>query len=95
METVKTKLIHDRKSATPQYRGAMDGLVKIVRAEGFSGIYKCVLSLPPFPLRFRSTVLIRQLPMMCVFCACCRGVAATTLRQGPIAACFCPRLSLI
>jgi len=40
METVKTKIIDDKRSANPQYKGAMDGVVKIIRAEGFGGIYR-------------------------------------------------------
>jgi solute carrier family 25 citrate transporter 1 len=42
METVKTKLIDDRKSANPQFKGSMDGVMKIVRKEGFLGIYRGV-----------------------------------------------------
>jgi len=41
METIKVKFIHDWViSPTPQYKGFVHGVVKIVQQQGFSGIYK-------------------------------------------------------
>jgi len=40
METIKVKFIHDQTSANPKYRGFGHGVVSIVRAEGFRGIYQ-------------------------------------------------------
>jgi solute carrier family 25 citrate transporter 1 len=42
METIKTKIIHDRKSANPQFKGSLDGVMKIVKKEGLGGIYRGV-----------------------------------------------------
>lgn len=42
METVKVKFINDQRSAKPQFRGFVHGVTTIVRAEGFSGVYKGV-----------------------------------------------------
>lgn len=42
-ETIKTKLIHDRNSPTPKYRGLIHGTRTIVKAEGFMGIYQGVV----------------------------------------------------
>ncbi|KAF8976732.1 hypothetical protein BGZ46_008025 [Entomortierella lignicola] len=42
-ETIKTKLIHDGNSPTPQYRGLVHGVKSIVKAEGFGGIYRGVV----------------------------------------------------
>ena len=41
-ETLKTKLIHDRFQEKPQFKGLFDGVYKIVKAQGFSGIYRGV-----------------------------------------------------
>lgn len=43
METIKTKLIHDQNSATPQYRGLIHGVATMVRTEGIGAIYKGVV----------------------------------------------------
>lgn len=40
METIKVKLIHDQMQPNPKYRGLVDGVSKIVKTEGISGIYK-------------------------------------------------------
>lgn len=37
------KLIHDRLLEKPKYNGMIDGIKKIVIAEGLSGIYKGTL----------------------------------------------------
>jgi len=39
-ETLKTKLIHDKLSDNPKYRGLFHGVATIWKAHGFSGIYK-------------------------------------------------------
>lgn len=39
-ETIKTKLIHDQNQPVPKYRGLINGVKEIVKAEGFSGIYR-------------------------------------------------------
>ena len=39
-ETIKVKLIHDILSEKPKYRGVFDGIYKISKETGFSGIYK-------------------------------------------------------
>lgn len=39
-ETLKTKLIHDKLSANPQYKSLLDGISKIVKAQGLGGLYK-------------------------------------------------------
>jgi len=44
METIKTKIIHDRRSANPQFKGSMDGVMKIIRKEGLGGIYRGVVA---------------------------------------------------
>ncbi|KAI9261538.1 mitochondrial carrier domain-containing protein [Phascolomyces articulosus] len=41
-ETIKTKLIHDRNSQTPKYKGLVHGTKTILQEEGFSGIYRGV-----------------------------------------------------
>lgn len=40
METVKVKFIHDQQSANPRFKGFYHGVREIIRAEGFSGVYK-------------------------------------------------------
>ncbi|KAK3825013.1 MAG: citrate transporter [Benniella sp.] len=42
-ETIKTKLIHDKNSPNPQYRGLVHGVKSIVKAEGLGGIYRGVI----------------------------------------------------
>ncbi|KAI3647734.1 hypothetical protein MP228_007955 [Amoeboaphelidium protococcarum] len=42
-ETIKTKLINDRNTAEPKYRGLVHGVKTIVREEGFIGIYQGVM----------------------------------------------------
>ena len=42
-ETLKTKLIHDRFQEKPQFKGLFDGVYKIVKSHGFSGIYRGVI----------------------------------------------------
>ena len=39
-ETLKTKLIHDKLSAKPQYRNLVHGIYKIVQTNGIGGIYR-------------------------------------------------------
>lgn len=39
-ETLKTKLVHDKLSETPKYRGLFHGIYTIASAQGFWGIYK-------------------------------------------------------
>ncbi|CAD8159214.1 unnamed protein product [Paramecium octaurelia] len=39
-ETLKVKLIHDKLSTTPKYRGMIHGIGSIVNEMGLSGIYK-------------------------------------------------------
>lgn len=58
METIKTKLIHDRISGSNKYRGLFHGISEIVREKGFSGIYK---GLGPTVLRQGSNQGIRFL----------------------------------
>ncbi|KAG0167409.1 hypothetical protein DFQ28_006907 [Apophysomyces sp. BC1034] len=41
-ETIKTKLIHDKTSATPKYHGLVHGTKLIIKEEGFAGIYRGV-----------------------------------------------------
>ncbi|KAI9493426.1 mitochondrial carrier domain-containing protein [Zychaea mexicana] len=41
-ETIKTKLIHDKNSQTPRYKGLVHGTSTIIKEEGFSGIYRGV-----------------------------------------------------
>ena len=40
METIKTKLIHDRIGGHNKYRGLFHGISSIVREKGLGGIYK-------------------------------------------------------
>lgn len=40
METIKTKLIHDKISGANNYRGLFHGISTIVKDKGFGGIYK-------------------------------------------------------
>ncbi|XP_017770279.1 PREDICTED: putative tricarboxylate transport protein, mitochondrial [Nicrophorus vespilloides] len=40
METVKVKFINDQRLAKPQFKGFFHGVVTIVKAEGFGGVYK-------------------------------------------------------
>jgi solute carrier family 25 citrate transporter 1 len=40
METIKTKLIHDRISGQNKYRGLFHGISEIVKEKGLGGIYK-------------------------------------------------------
>jgi len=42
METIKTKIIDDKKSANPQFRGTFDAMKKIVKTQGMGGLYKGV-----------------------------------------------------
>lgn len=39
-ETLKTKLIHDKLSANPQYKNLFQGIYKIVQTQGLGGMYK-------------------------------------------------------
>jgi solute carrier family 25 citrate transporter 1 len=39
-ETIKTKLIHDRNSASPKYKGLVHGTKMIVAEEGLGGVYR-------------------------------------------------------
>ena len=39
METIKTKLIHDRISGSNKYNGLFHGISSIVKEKGFGGIY--------------------------------------------------------
>ncbi|KAM3581311.1 hypothetical protein VKS41_006136 [Umbelopsis sp. WA50703] len=39
-ETIKTKLIHDRNSQHPQYRGLIHGTTTIIKNEGIGGVYR-------------------------------------------------------
>ncbi|KAI8078950.1 mitochondrial carrier domain-containing protein [Gilbertella persicaria] len=41
-ETIKTKLIHDRNSAAPKYKGLVHGTKSIIAQEGLGGIYRGV-----------------------------------------------------
>lgn len=58
METIKTKLIHDRIDGANRYRGLFHGISTIVGEKGFSGIYK---GLVPTILRQGSNQMIRFL----------------------------------
>jgi len=40
METIKVKFIHDQTSANPKYKGFFNGVVQIVKEQGFRGIYQ-------------------------------------------------------
>jgi solute carrier family 25 citrate transporter 1 len=40
METVKTKLIHDKVAGTGKYNGLIGGVTTIVKLEGFGGLYR-------------------------------------------------------
>ncbi len=42
-ETLKTKLIHDKLSQTPKYRGLFHGVYTIFTTQGFGGVYKGAL----------------------------------------------------
>ena len=42
-ETLKTKLIHDKLSSNPKYKGLFHGIRSIVATHGFGGIYKGVI----------------------------------------------------
>ncbi|CEG79059.1 Putative Genomic scaffold, msy_sf_12 [Rhizopus microsporus] len=39
-ETIKTKMIHDKNSASPRYKGLVHGIRLIVAEEGIGGIYR-------------------------------------------------------
>ncbi|KAI9030672.1 mitochondrial carrier domain-containing protein [Phycomyces nitens] len=41
-ETIKTKLIHDKNSQTPKYKGLVHGTRLIIKEEGLQGIYRGV-----------------------------------------------------
>ena len=56
METIKTKLIHDRISGSNKYRGLFHGISEIVREKGLGGIYKGLI---PTVLRQGSNQMIR------------------------------------
>lgn len=56
METIKTKLIHDRISGANKYRGLFHGMSAIVKDKGLGGIYK---GLGPTILRQGSNQAIR------------------------------------
>lgn len=43
-ETLKTKLIHDKLSANPQYKNVFDGIAQIIKKQGFGGMYKGYLA---------------------------------------------------
>ncbi|KAH8232245.1 hypothetical protein KR032_002542 [Drosophila birchii] len=40
METIKVKFINDQRSANPKFKGFVNGVGQIVKAEGITGIYK-------------------------------------------------------
>lgn len=42
-ETLKTRLIHDKLSAKPQYRNLFHGIYSIIQAQGPAGCYKGVV----------------------------------------------------
>lgn len=42
-ETLKTKLIHDKLSATPQYKNIISGIVTITKETGVRGLYQGVV----------------------------------------------------
>lgn len=42
-ETLKTKLIHDKLSENPKYKGLFHGVYTIFKTQGFSGVYKGAL----------------------------------------------------
>ncbi|KAH8551522.1 mitochondrial carrier domain-containing protein [Umbelopsis sp. PMI_123] len=39
-ETIKTKLIHDKNSSNPQYKGLIHGTSSIIKNEGLGGVYR-------------------------------------------------------
>ncbi|GJJ06070.1 hypothetical protein Clacol_000259 [Clathrus columnatus] len=39
-ETIKTKMVQDARRPDPQYKGLLDGIGKIVKAEGIQGVYR-------------------------------------------------------
>ena len=43
-ETLKTKLIHDKLSANPQYRNLFHGIYNIVQTQGLGGLYRGYLA---------------------------------------------------
>jgi solute carrier family 25 citrate transporter 1 len=43
-ETLKTKLVHDKLSATPKYRGVFHGIYTISSQQGITGIYRAPLA---------------------------------------------------
>lgn len=43
-ETLKTKLIHDKLSANPQYKNLFHGIYKIVQTQGVAGLYRGYLA---------------------------------------------------
>lgn len=42
IETIKTRVTDDQRKGTKKYTGSFDAVVKIVRSEGFGGIYRGV-----------------------------------------------------
>jgi solute carrier family 25 citrate transporter 1 len=42
-ETLKTKLIHDKLSAEPRYKGLFHGMYTIFQEKGFNGVYRGAL----------------------------------------------------
>jgi solute carrier family 25 citrate transporter 1 len=58
METIKTKLIHDKIAGSNKYRGLFHGISEIVKEKGLGGIYK---GLGPTVLRQGSNQAIRFL----------------------------------
>jgi len=56
METIKVKLIHDRLSPNPKYRGFFHGVSSIAKEQGWSGCYKGLI---PTILKQGSNQMIR------------------------------------
>jgi len=56
METIKVKLIHDRLSPNPKYRGFFHGVSSIAKEQGLSGCYKGLI---PTILKQGSNQMIR------------------------------------
>ncbi|CAG9316282.1 unnamed protein product [Blepharisma stoltei] len=76
METLKVKLIHDRMSPTPKYRGLFHGISTIYKAEGFPGVYRGVV---PTLIRQSSNQAIRFLVY-----GECKKFIETTFPNSPL-----------
>eukprot|EP00834_Sanchytrium_tribonematis_P002201 NODE_63_length_26141_cov_1.022656.p12 type:complete len:276 gc:universal NODE_63_length_26141_cov_1.022656:2941-2114(-) len=55
-ETIKTKLIHDSRRENPKFHGMIDGISKIIKAEGLKGVYR---GLMPVIMRQGANQMIR------------------------------------